>query len=181
MTVFGALSRHANPRWTGRLHYNDVIMSTIASQVTSLANVYSIVYSGADQSKHQNSASLAFVWGIHRGPVNSPHKGPVTRKMFPFDDVIMSEHRCCKPFFLETLILLRWTMYCIDFFATNISASRQVQIHRWIDWNWDVFRNIVPLHLMRYLQFIDFFIDLLHSIQVNWIKGASYEKRCICY
>ena len=51
--------------------------------------VYSIVYSGADQRKHQISASLAFVWGIHRWPVNSPHKGPVTRKMLPFDDVIM--------------------------------------------------------------------------------------------
>ena len=46
-------------------------------------------FSGADQSKHQSSASLAFVWGIHRGPVNSPHKWPVTRKMFPFDDVFM--------------------------------------------------------------------------------------------
>ena len=46
-------------------------------------------HDGADQRKHQSSASLAFVWGIHRGPVNSPHKGPVTRKMFPFDDVIM--------------------------------------------------------------------------------------------
>ena len=43
----------------------------------------------ADQRKHQSSASLAFVQGIHRGPVNSPHKWPVTRKMFPFDDVIM--------------------------------------------------------------------------------------------
>ena len=42
-------------------------------------------------NKHQSSASLAFVWGIHRGPVNSPHKGPVTRKMFPFDDVIMQQ------------------------------------------------------------------------------------------
>ena len=51
--------------------------------------VYSTVYSDADQRKHQSSASLAFVWGIHRGPVNSPHKGPVTRKMCPFDDVIM--------------------------------------------------------------------------------------------
>ena len=70
-------------------HYDDVIMSTIASQITSLTVVYSTVYSGADQSKHQSSASLAFVWGIHRGPVNSPHKWPVTRKMFPFDDVIM--------------------------------------------------------------------------------------------
>ena len=70
-------------------HYNDVIMSTIASQITSLTIVYLTVYSGAYQRKHQSSASLAFVRGIHRGPVNSPHKGPVTRKMFPFDDVIM--------------------------------------------------------------------------------------------
>ena len=53
---------------------------------------YSIVYSDADQRKHQSSASLVFVRGIHRGPVNSPHKCPVTRKMFPFDDVIMWRH-----------------------------------------------------------------------------------------
>ena len=70
-------------------HYNDVIMGTIASQITSLVIVYLTVYSDADQRKHQISASLAFVRGIHRGPVNSPHKGPVTRKKFPFDDVIM--------------------------------------------------------------------------------------------
>ena len=70
-------------------HYPDVIMTTMASQITSLTVVYSIVYSGTDQRKHQSSASLAFMWGIHRGPVNSPHKWPVTRKMFPFDDVIM--------------------------------------------------------------------------------------------
>ena len=50
-------------------------------------------YSDADQSKHQSCASLAFVWGINRGPVNSPHKWPVTRKMFPFDDVIMLHFR----------------------------------------------------------------------------------------
>ena len=64
-------------------------MGTIGSQITSLTIVYSTVYWGSDQSKHQSSASLAFVRGIHRGPVNSPHKWPVTRKMFPFDDVIM--------------------------------------------------------------------------------------------
>ena len=64
-------------------------MTTVASQITSLTVVYSIVYSDADQIIHQSSASLAFVWGIHRGPVDSPHKWPVTRKMFPFDDVIM--------------------------------------------------------------------------------------------
>ena len=58
-------------------------------QITCLAIVYSAVYSGADQRKYQSSASLVFVRAIHRRPVNSPHKGPVTRKMFPFDDVIM--------------------------------------------------------------------------------------------
>ena len=64
-------------------------MNTIPSQITSLTIVYLTVNSGTDQRKHQSSASLAFVRGIHRRPVNSPHKGPVTRKMFPFDDVIM--------------------------------------------------------------------------------------------
>ena len=72
------------------VHHSGVIMSTIASQITSLTIDYSTLYSGADQRKHKSSASLAFVRGIHRWPVNSPHKGPVTRKMFPFEDVIMA-------------------------------------------------------------------------------------------
>ena len=71
-------------------HYTDVIMGAMASQIISLTVVYSTVYSNADQRKHQSSASLAFVRGIHRWPVNSPHKWPVTRKIFPFDDVIMA-------------------------------------------------------------------------------------------
>ena len=70
-------------------HYDDVIMSAIASQITSLTIVYSIVYSDADQWNRQSSTSLVFVWEIHQGPVNFPHKLPVTRKIFPFDDVIM--------------------------------------------------------------------------------------------
>ena len=64
-------------------------MSAMASQINSLTIVYSSVYSGADQRKHQSSASLAFDRRIHRWPENSPHKGPVTRKMFRLDDVIM--------------------------------------------------------------------------------------------
>ena len=66
-------------------HYNDVIM--ITSQITSLTIIFSTVYLDTDQRKNQSSASLAFVRGIHQRPVNSPHKWPVTRKMFPFDDV----------------------------------------------------------------------------------------------
>ena len=74
-------------------HYNDVIMTTMAHQITSITVVCLTVYSGTGQTKHQSFASLAFVRGIHRWPVNSPHKGPVTRKMFPFDDVIMKSNR----------------------------------------------------------------------------------------
>ena len=70
-------------------------MSLMASQITSLTIVCSTVYSGGHQRKHQSSASLAFVRGIHRCQVNSPQKGPVTRKMFPFDDVIMKIWRNC--------------------------------------------------------------------------------------
>ena len=73
------------------IHYCDVMMGAMASQITSLTIVYSTVYSDADQIKHQSSAPLAFVRGIHREPVNSPRKGPVTGEMFPFDDVIMIE------------------------------------------------------------------------------------------
>ena len=73
-------------------HYTDVIMSAMASQITGVSIVYPTVCPGADQRKHQNSASLAFVRGI----VNSPQKGPVTRKMFPFDDVILNKTLNCE-------------------------------------------------------------------------------------
>ena len=80
-------------------HYNDVIMGATASQITSLTIIYSTVYSDKDHRKHQSSTSLAFVRGNHRGPTNSPHKWPVTRKTIPFDDAIMLfwiGHRCTR-------------------------------------------------------------------------------------
>ena len=91
-------------------HYNDVIMSAMASQIASLTIVYSTVYSGADKKKHQSSASLVFVRGIHRWPVNSPHKGPVTRKTLPFDDVIMYVMIFCTltHHTLPATLLMKW-------------------------------------------------------------------------
>ena len=76
---------------TASNHYSDIIMGVMASQITSLTIVYSTIYSGTDQRKHQSSASMAFVWGIHRWLVNSLHKWPVMRKMFPFEDFIMMQ------------------------------------------------------------------------------------------
>ena len=64
------------------IHYNDAIMGTMASQITSLTIVYLTVYSRADQRKHQSFASLAFVREFQRWPVNSPHKGRWRRKCF---------------------------------------------------------------------------------------------------
>ena len=94
----------------GHPHYSDVIMGAMASQITGLTIVYSTVYSGADQGKHESSASLAFGRGIHRWPVNSPHKWPVMRKMFPFDDVIMLlsclRHVACIPGNIDTALPL---------------------------------------------------------------------------
>ena len=71
------------------LYYRDVIMSAVASQISSVLLVCSTVCSNAYKKKHQSFASLAFVRGIHRCPVDSLHKGPVTWKKLPFDDVIM--------------------------------------------------------------------------------------------
>ena len=109
-------------------HYSDVKMSAMASQIPSLTNVYSTVYSGADQRKHQCSTLLVFVKGIHWWLSISPHQGPVTRKMFSFDDVIMTYHtimnydmKCryscnhikevvfmCSMFLNNSVIILRW-------------------------------------------------------------------------
>ena len=80
----------------------------MVSQITNLKIVYTIIHSGADERRYQISASLAFVRGIHRSPVNSPHKWPVTRKMLPFDDVIMGKGLEWDPL----LMTIFWTLKC---------------------------------------------------------------------
>ena len=112
-------------------HYSDVIMSTIASRITGITIVYSTVYSGADQRKHQSSASLAFLRGIHRWPMNSPQKGPVTRKIFLLDDVIVTHentvhhpiHILSTKAIAKTIILLR--IICFP----NLSIIESIYIY----------------------------------------------------
>ena len=74
--------------WLARCNYSDVIMSAITSQITGVSIVCWAVCSGAD--RRNSKASLAYVRGIHRWPVDSPHKGSVIRRMSSFDDVIMA-------------------------------------------------------------------------------------------
>ena len=106
-------------------------MSTMASQITGVFIVCPIVGSGTDQRKHQSSASLAFVRGIHQRAVNSPHRRPVTRKTFPFDDVIMltstkPQQNTIKhePYVLDIL----WS----ESTATEISCWRNLR--HWLHW-----------------------------------------------
>ena len=124
-------------------HYSDVIMGAMASQITNIAIVYSTVNPGAAQRNHQSSASLAFVWGIHRWPVNSPHKWPVTQKMFPFDGVIMimeiwihksGGHAQCVFFSIEILNRHSDTFRCL-LINLHISCQRQKTETSWYSLN----------------------------------------------
>ena len=124
------------------------------SKITSLTIVYSTVYSFADQRKHQSSASLTFVRGIHRWPVNSPHKRSVTRKMFPFDDVTMA------PIHVYTI----WTYRCwtsIDPYFQDMSCSH-------------VFRSLNQLLFMVLLR-AEYHWRIWESHQTVWnIKWNNY-------
>ena len=101
------------PSCRGSFHYNDVTMKAMASRISGVSIVDSTVGSGADQRNHQSPASLAFVRLIHRWPMNPPHKGPVTRETFSFDDVIMKRVHAMTPsykgsFRSRALVLSRW-------------------------------------------------------------------------
>ena len=97
-------------------HYSDLIMSMMASQIIDVSTVCSAVCSDADQRKYQSSYLLTVVRGIHWRPVDSPHKGPSTRKMFPFDDVSLQMHICFTQhqWVLSKKILL-WKKYIIQY------------------------------------------------------------------
>ena len=149
-------------------------MGAIASQITSLTSVYSTVYSDADQRKHQSSASLAFVRGFHRGAVNSPHKWPVTRKMFPFDDVIM---RNCitdtPPSFSHCSSHLLKT---ITFSVRNRSDS----VHMASFYGWQrhsMCKKLFPFCWMRYWRVFQRFISYISMLYLSSFQVRLSRQR----
>ena len=110
-------------------------MGAMTSQITSLTIVYSTVYSGPDQRKHQSSASLAFARGIRRWPVNSPHKWPVTQKMFHhesimiFNKLITNFGNGFPPLKLSLLLTLEFccSWLCVGHNVRVIRSYRQCQ------------------------------------------------------
>ena len=131
-------------------------MNTMASQITSLTIVYSTVYPGAYQRKHQSSATLAFVRGIRRSPMNSPHKGPVMRKMFPFNDVIMVNQ------------VTREVNACWDIY--NVMVCDKVRSYNTLI-NWNL------IHDTRYI----FPIDAIHTITTTIQTTKTYSKTSFCH
>ena len=80
LNMCGVFRQYLKPAAASKSYCSDTIMSEMASQITGVSIVCLTVCTGAYRRKHQSSASLASVRGIHRSPVDSPHKGPVTRK-----------------------------------------------------------------------------------------------------
>ena len=133
---------------------SDVIMSAMASQITSLLIVCSTVYAGADRRKHQSSASLAFVWVIQRWPVNFPHKWPVMRKMFPFDDAIMVQLKLkldrATIYFSNTIYTTNsspwvYNVRIYDFMETQFGSSSWTKTHLLVQFgNWILDDRLCP-------------------------------------
>ena len=117
------------------------------------------VYSGTDRRKHQNSASVAFVSGIHRWPVNSQHKGPVMWKMFPFDDVIMT---------IADLYFMRLSRTKSIFFSTNFPWKYHMRCH--IQVYLDAFSrdllwiSIMEMYLKNNFETNNHFVDWVHFL-----------------
>ena len=160
-------------------HYNDVIMGAIASQITSLTVVYSIVYSDADQRKHQSSAPLAFVRGFHRGPVNLPHKWRVMRKMFPIDDVIMS-YGIAR--IMEPTAAKGWShFYCIIspiLEPVNLGAKMLVSFCHWTASSASKFqKNQTILNLSRGFDISrDYAVNRPTAQRINAVRQQTFTR-----
>ena len=180
---------------TLRWRHND---GRIASQITSLTIVYSTVYSGAHQRKHQSSASLAFMRGIHRWPVNSPHKWPVTRKIFPFDDVIMWSNDysvyCHKYFSIctnELSLIREWHVqkYPIKYVSTSLLwfVLLWLYITLFVD-PFNIFTNILQscftgiwtivwLPLCQRSNHEGYGLKLSHQVHISWnVLDRKFEN-----
>ena len=135
------------------------------------------VYSSGDQRKHQSSASLVFGWGIHLWPVNSPHKWPVTRKMFPSDDVIMNAQLHSTAHLMYSVAKFCFTYSDILFDSWQVFA--RILISPWYSdhqSSWSTLFHVMACHLLpnsllRYCQWylgVRFFILLVHLSHQAW-------------
>ena len=162
-------------------------MGAMASQINSLTIVCTNVCSGTDQRKHQSSASLAFVRGIHRWPVNFPHKWPVTRKMFPFDDVIMQNRQpwCLMGNIAYLIEILEHFAnvsglenYCmlLKYYANNSNYNTSMQHIRF--YSWDTRKiTIIPQYCTCHDGSV---VIICVNLWTDWIIRMMIKAKRIC-
>ena len=120
-------------------------MGAMASQITSLTIVYSTVYSDPDESKHESSASLAFVRRIHRSPVNSPYKWPVTR----MNVSIWWRHHVCLYSIVLNIISARWipVTYTAHWNLKKMVEILQMSFQIEQLWDFELFLNYILIQI----------------------------------
>ena len=150
-------------------HYHDVIMSTMASEITSLTLVYSTVYSRRRSKKTSKLRVTGLCVGNSPVTVNSSHKGPVTRKMFPFDDVIMT---CCS--FIISVCALKWAFFSNS--KSNHTICNSMTSSRYVIWPKCTQMKIYQFQLSPssvyfssvYSRFNDWFPKIWHKTNGFW-------------
>ena len=161
-------------------------MGAMAFQITSLTIVNSTVDSGADQRKHQSYASRAFVPEIHRWPVNSPHKWPVTRKMFPMDDVIiiLKQELVCMNSWLGSIcrdgICLSAIVLAIgriNFAGTSFEIVVKC-VTTWVQWKYNFIWGLITFAGHPNTCCFLCIICMGHNpdIDTHWIQLSSHNK-----
>ena len=145
-------------------------MGAMACPITGVSIVYSTIWSGADQRKHQSSASLSFLMRIHQWPVNSLRNRPVTRKMFLFDT---SSCPCQEQFAGTMQILVK-----LDFSRTHmfwIYAANPIEIYQKAELiSWCI-REFNPL---KYLDAKDTHTRNFWNSKRNWVTGIATSHEC---
>ena len=146
-------------------------MSALASQITSLTIIYSTTYPGADERKYHSSASLAFVRRIYRWPVN--YKGPVTRKMFPSDDVIIwtQQHNMSRN---VSYCITQWTVWSESCVTVRVNTATSISPGgaKYITGNIEVF----ILHFLSFLTPV----QIVERIPSQWKASTALTESRSC-
>ena len=134
----------------------------------------------SDQRKHQSSVSLAFVWGIHRWAVNSPHKWPVMRKMFSFNDVIMACRDCIHTNSVNicsgsALHVRFWSFIWINHKLSSIRSQQHNLVKYYLTFNFSIVKTYFKISSTKFLLFCTG-ANELDRTNTLFLQGWSWLK-----
>ena len=152
-------------------------MSAMASQITGVSIAYSAFCSDGNQRKRQSSASLAFVRGNHRWPVNSPHKGPVMRKMFSFHDVIINRAIISPILPTSHILQIINALWRSDATLAQVKVCRLFGVKPLSEQGWNIIWNIPMTPVLVRSQEIR--VSILTSHFHGWMNSNIAHQHCL--